>query len=122
LVRVSQSELVRDHISALIHQKSSTLDLGFYETPEYHDRPHRARTDGAARPLALLENIGDFAPERGDAERDGGGARSVPGLLPFALLISTLPAFYVALHYTMRHHDWLLTAKETAAELHLDRR
>ena len=55
--------------------------------------------------------------------------------LPVALLISTLPALYIVLHYRVREHryrlrvaaderrtwyyDWLLTARETAAELRL---
>jgi ATP-binding cassette subfamily B protein len=138
LIRTAQSEQVRDHISALIHQKSTALDLGFYETPEYHDRLHRARTDGATRPLALLENTGNLLQSGVTLGAMAAVLVQYGFWLPVALLISTLPAFYVALHYTMRQHDWrqrvtalerrtwyydwLLTARETAAELRLYQR
>jgi hypothetical protein len=60
-IRTAQAELVKDHISGLIHAKANSLDLAFYETPEYYDRLFRARTDAAYRPVALLENVGSLA-------------------------------------------------------------
>jgi len=52
-VRTAQSELVQDQISHLIHHKAMTLDLAFYEAPDYYDRLHRARIDAINRPVAL---------------------------------------------------------------------
>lgn len=37
-VRTAQSELVQDHISGLIHEKSVAVDLAFYESSGYYDR------------------------------------------------------------------------------------
>src|SRR5262249_27668341 len=54
-VRTAQAEFVRDHLTALVHEKSVAVDLAFYESPEYHDHLDRARTDLNTRPLALLE-------------------------------------------------------------------
>src|ERR1700677_4645803 len=34
-VRTAQAELVRNHISQLVQEKSAAVDLGFYETPEF---------------------------------------------------------------------------------------
>ena len=42
-VRTVQSELVRDHISGLIHEKSVAADLSFYDMPEYYDHLYRAQ-------------------------------------------------------------------------------
>jgi ATP-binding cassette subfamily B protein len=134
-IRTIQSERVRDYISGLIHQKSMEIDLEFYDSPDYYDRLHRARSGAAYRPMALLESIGILLQN---------GITLVAMLfvlmpyglwLPVALLVSTLPVLYVVLQHRIRYHqwmvkntaeerrawyhDWLLTARETAAELRL---
>jgi ATP-binding cassette subfamily B protein len=134
-VRTAQGELVRDHISALIHQKSVAVDLAFYESPEYHDRLHRARGEAGYRPVALVEGLGQLL--QNGVTLLAMGAVLVPfgWWLPLVLLASTLPAFGVVLHYNLQQHhwrqrttaddrrtwyyDWLLTSGETAAELRL---
>src|SRR5688572_12287542 len=57
-VRAVQTELLRDHLTALIHQKSITVDLAFYELSDYYDHLHRARLEASYRPVALLGNLG----------------------------------------------------------------
>ena len=59
-VRAAQSELLKDHISALIQQKSVAIDFAFYELPEYHDHLHRARAEASYRPVALIESLGNL--------------------------------------------------------------
>ena len=59
-VRTAQSELLQDHISSLIHQKSVAVDMAFYESPDYYDHLHRARIEGNYRPQALLDGIGSL--------------------------------------------------------------
>ena len=57
-VRTVQGEMVRDHISGLIHKKSVEADLAFYDMPDYYDRLYRAQYHALDRPLALLESLG----------------------------------------------------------------
>ena len=57
-IRGIQAELLKDHISSLIHTKSIEADLAFYESAEFYDRLHRARDEASYRPLTLLENLG----------------------------------------------------------------
>jgi ATP-binding cassette, subfamily B, bacterial len=134
-VRAAQAELVKDHISALIHQKSVAADLAFYESPEFYDRLHRAREEAGYRPVALVEGLGQLL--QNGVTLIAMGAVLIPfGFwLPVALLASTLPAFAVVLHYNLQQHhwrqrttaderrtwyyDWLLTSGDTAAELRL---
>ncbi len=134
-IRTAQSELVKDHISTLIHKKSVAVDLAFYESPEYYDHLHRARAEAQYRPLALLENAGNLV--KNSITLLAMAAVLIPlGLwLPIALLLSTFPALVVVLRYSSRQHqwrlsrtaderrswyyDWLLTSGETAAELRL---
>jgi ATP-binding cassette subfamily B protein len=131
----AQSELVKDHIAGLIHEKSVTMDLAFYETPEFYDHLHRARTDASYRPIALLENLGGLF--QNSVTLVGMAAVLIPygAWLPAALVLSTLPAFYAVLTSAVRHQRWfqgataderrtwyydlVLTAGETAAELRL---
>jgi len=134
-VRTAQSELVHDHISSLIHERSVAVDLAFYESPEFYDRLHRARTEAAHRPVALLEGLGSLLQNGITLLAMGAVLLPYGWWLPVALLVSTLPAFHVVLRYAERHyqwrarttadqrrtwyHDWLLTSGETAAEIRL---
>jgi ATP-binding cassette, subfamily B, bacterial len=134
-VRTAQAELLKDHISALIHTKSIEADLAFYDQPEFYDHLHRARDEAGYRPVQLLESLGSLLQNAITLV-----AMSVV-LIPFgiwipaAVLISTLPALFVVLRYTLAQHewrhrttaderrswyfDWLLTSREAASELRL---
>jgi len=134
-VRKVQARLVEDHVNGLIQEKSTQVDLAFYDSPDYHDHLHRARAEAGSRPLALLENGGNLI--RGGITLLGMAAVLLPygWWLPLALVISTLPALVVVMHFAVRQHqwrsrtterdrrsayyDWLMTAGETAAELRL---
>lgn len=130
-IRAVQSELLEDHINVLIHDKSMAVDLAFYESPEFYDHLHRARAEAKYRSLALLENAGGLV--KGSITVVVMAAVLIPfGLwLPVALLLSTLPALVVVVHYSLREHqrrllrtpderriwyyDWLLTSQDAAA-------
>lgn len=134
-VRTAQAELIRDHLSALVQEKSAAVDLAFYESPEYHDHLERARSELSSRPLTLLESGGSLV--QNIITLGAMGALLIPyGLwLPLVLLASTLPAFFVVLRCNQRYHDWwnrttsdrrraqyydaMLTGSPYAAELRL---
>ena len=134
-IRAAQSELIQDHISSLIHQKSVAVDLAFYETPEFYDHLHRARGDASHRPIALVESLGSLLQNGLTLLAMGAVLIPFGYWLPPALLLSTLPVFFVVLQHTLRQHewrvrttaderrtwyyDWLLTSGESAAELRL---
>jgi ATP-binding cassette subfamily B protein len=134
-VRTVQGQLLRDHVSSLIQDRSIAADLAFYELPEFYDHLHRARSEAGYRPLALLESLGSLL--QNGITLLAMGALLIPfGFwLPLVLLLSTLPAFYVVLRHSLRQHqwylrstanerrawyyDWLLTTREPAAEVRL---
>jgi ATP-binding cassette subfamily B protein len=134
-VRAAQADLVRDHITGLIHEKSLHADLAFYESPEYHDRLHRARDQAGYRPLALVEGLGSLLQNGLTLLAMLAVLIPFGAWLPLALLASTLPAFFVVLRYSLKQHrwhqrttaderrswyyDWLLTSGDSAAELRL---
>ena len=134
-VRTSQNELVRDYISALVHRQSIALDLAFYDSPEYFDHLHRARYEASSRPIALLDSMGSLLQNGVTMIAMSIVLIAYAWWLPLALLASTLPALYVVLHHTIREYEWdmrttadrrrtwyydyVLTAREVAAELRL---
>jgi ATP-binding cassette subfamily B protein len=134
-VRAAQAELLKDHISSLIQNKSVSIDYAFYELPDYHDHLHRARSDASDRSMVLLESVGSLFRDMLTL------AAMLIVLVPFGwwlpllLLAATVPSVLVVLLYTLRryswergmteaerrssYYDWVLTASETAAEVRL---
>ncbi|HKS09342.1 MAG TPA: ABC transporter ATP-binding protein [Pyrinomonadaceae bacterium] len=134
-VREVQAELLQDHITSLIHKKSVTVDLAFYELSDYYDHLHRARVEARYRPVALLGNLGALLQNSITLIAMGAILIPLGPWLALALLLSTLPAFYVVVHYAVAeyewrqrttaedrrvwYYDWLMTASEAAAEIRL---
>ncbi len=134
-VRTVQAELLQDHISALIHEKSVAVDLAFYELSDYYDHLHRARTEARYRPVALLGNLGALLQNAITLVAMGAILIPLGPWLAIALLLSTLPAFYVVVHYALAeyqwrqrtttddrrawYYDWIMTTSEAAAEIRL---
>jgi ATP-binding cassette subfamily B protein len=134
-VSTAQAEVVKDHVTSLIHRQSIKLDLSFYDSADYYDHLHRARAEAGFRPLSLLQSIGGLL--QNSITLAAMAAVLVPygAWLPLALLVSTIPAFYVVLIYNRREHrwwlkrtaderrtryfDWLLTDRRAAAEMRL---
>jgi len=134
-IRTAQAELVRDRISGVVHEKSITVDLAFYESAEFHDRLDRARNDADGRSVALLESGGGLIQNSITLVAMGSLLIPYGVWLPFALVLTTVPAFYVVIRFGgrlhqwsrrttpdrrwARYYDWLLTHSGVAAELRL---
>jgi ATP-binding cassette subfamily B protein len=134
-VRTVQTELLQDHIIALIHEKSVTVDLAFYELADYYDHLHRARTEARYRPVALLGNLGALLQNSITLIAMGAILIPLGPWLAIALLLSTLPAFFVVVHYALAeyqwrqrtttddrrswYYDWIMTTADAAAEIRL---
>ena len=135
LVRTAQADLVRDHVSGLVHEKTTHADLAQFESPEFHDRLHRARRDSHEGPTALVQNLGSLVQYSITLGAMAIVLISFGWWVPIALFASTLPALAVVTRYALNHHrwtlqttpetrrswyyDWLLSTRETAAELRL---
>lgn len=134
-VRAVQAELLRDHLTALIHEKSVTVDLAFYELSDYYDHLHRARAEALYRPVALLGNLGALLQHSITLVAMGAILIPLGPWLALALLLSTLPALYVVVHYAWAEYQWrerataddrrawyydsVMTSAESAAELRI---
>jgi ATP-binding cassette subfamily B protein len=135
LVRTAQSDLVRDHISALIHNRAVSVDIAQFESPTYHDRLYRARIDAHERPIALVQNLGTLLQNTITLAAMAVVLIPFGWWVPLVLAISTMPALVVVARFAIRHHrwtvgatpdsrrgwyyDWLLCTRETAPEVRL---
>jgi len=134
-VRAVQAELVQDQVASLIHEKSVSVDLAFYELPDYYDHLHRARSESSSRPVALLENFGSLLQNSITLLAMGAILIPLGPWLSLVLFLSTLPALYVVLRYALVqyewrqrttplerkawYYDWLVTGADSAAEIRI---
>ena len=134
-VRTVQSELVSDHLINMIHSKATSLDMAFFETPEYYDKLERARSGGLSRPVILLENLGMLFQSGITMMAMVGVIASYSIWILVLLLMGTLPAIFVISRYSLRFNQWrventsnqrrlsyydsILTQYQYAAELRL---
>lgn len=105
-IRTAQSQLVQDHINSLIHEKSVTVDLAFYESADFYDRLHRACTDASTRPLSLLESVGGLLQNGVTFLAMAAVLLPYGAWLPGVLVASTAPAFFVVFRFNRRYHRW----------------
>lgn len=105
-VRTAQSELVSDHVRGLIQQRAALVDLAFYESPDYNDQLHRARSEALTRPANLVENLGHLVQSSLTLVAMSVVLLRFGWWLPLVLILSTLPAFAVLLRHLVRQHQW----------------
>ena len=105
-LRVRVASAVEDHVSDLIHGKSTEVDIAFYDTPEYHDHLHRARDEASYRPVALLENAGSLLQNGITLFAMAAILLPYGLLMSAALVLSTLPALWVVVRHAVREHEW----------------
>lgn len=105
-IQTAQSERVQDHIQSLIHAQAVSVDVAFYESPQYHDSLHQASGQASGRALELLKSLGNVT-------QNGITLLTIAVILvpyglwiPLALIVSTLPALYVVMRHNRRYHRW----------------
>lgn len=134
-IRTHQTERVQDHVMALVHRKSVEIDLSFYDTPDFFDRLHRARIEATYRPVSLIDALASLLQNGVSLIGMFAVLVSFGVWLPVVLVAGTLPAFCVVIRYAVNqhelrartsederrvwYHDWLLTSRETAAEVRI---
>ena len=105
-VRTAQAEYIGDHITNLIQVKSYTVDLKFYESPEYYNHMHRARSEATSRSLALLESGGGLVQNSITLVSMAVVLIPYSIWLPLILFIGTLPALLVVFRHNTLYHRW----------------
>ena len=132
-VSVVQSETVRDKLSLRLHDQSIAIDYRHFDDPDFYDRLYRARAGGAELPLAQVANLGSLFQSALTLVAMAAVLLRYGLWVPVALLVGTIPTLIITMHNSRRlyrwalestprqrriwYYDWLLTARENAAEL-----
>jgi len=95
-----QSDIITDHMAALMIDKSLNIDLEFYDSDTYHDKFARAMGQGGTKPLAVLGGVTGFF-------QNGITLLAIIVLLftlhwsiTFILFIITMPVAYIRFIYS----------------------
>ena len=81
LVTEAQQQLVTDHLSKKVIDKTAQLDISFYENPKFHDIMHLAKSQAMYKPIQILNSMTE--------------------LLKSSLLITSLSALLIFLHWSI---------------------
>jgi ATP-binding cassette subfamily B protein len=128
-----QSETVRDGLARQIHAQSIAIDYRHFEDPDFYDRLHRARVGGAELPLAQAAALGNLLQSGLTLIAMAAVLFRYGPWIPLALLVGTGPTLFVVVRNSRRlyrwsrkstpaqrrvsYYDWLLTARDNAAEI-----
>jgi ATP-binding cassette, subfamily B, bacterial len=133
--KATQADFIWAHVIEAVHAESSSVQMGFFDSPEFYDRIYRAQNEGPIRALTLIESMGSMAQD--GITLVGIFVIILPygAWLPLMLIASTVPALFVLFHYTVEqyrlrirstselrrqaYYNSVLTGREAAPEIRL---
>ena len=105
-IRTAQAEYIHDHINMLLHEQALKLDISFYESTAYYDHLEQARGEAAGRVRTLLDSGSNLVQSTVTLLGMAAVLTQYGYWLPFAMLITLAPSFYVLLRYDRLYHKW----------------
>lgn len=106
LVNTAQTQRVSDHMRSILHAKSISIDLAYYENPRYHDTLQRAQQEATTRPNQILTRLAQVG-------QNGISLVAMVGLLltlhwgiAIVLLLAAMPTILVRLRYIRQLYHW----------------
>ncbi len=109
LVTEVQSGRLGDLVQEVLHAKSVTVDLEYYENAEYHDTMHRAQAEAPSRPAQIVTSCAQVVQGGLSLLAVVGLLVSFHWLLVVALLVAALPGLFVKVRYSSRLYRWMPT-------------
>jgi len=106
LVGEAQGQAVSDRVQTVIHDRSVTLDLAYYENAEYFDTLHRAQQEAPYRPTRIVNGLLSMG-------QSGLTLLAMTGLLfsfhwgvAAGLFVAAVPGVLVRVRYSGRLYRW----------------
>lgn len=109
-----QSVKVAEHINENIHDKAVTLDLSFYESPNYFDTLKRAMDAGADRPSLVITTLIEIAKNTLSLLAIASVLLTIDWMLIPLLAVFVLPTLAVRLYYARKLNE--LRIQQTSLE------
>ncbi len=104
---------VSDHVADVMHAKSITADLGYYEDSTFHDTLHRAQKDAPFRPASIVNGLKQTLQSSLTLLGIVGLLFTFHWAVGLALLLAALPAGILRLVYARQ----LFSFERSRAEL-----
>lgn len=134
-VNEAQSQAVTDHVQSLLHAKSVSIDLAYYETPRYYDKLYRAQQEAPFRPTRIVNGLVQLAQSALSLVAIGSLIFGLHWSIALVMVGAALPGAIVRLKnsdtlYRWRRNrtqaerragyfHWLMTSGEIAKEIRL---
>jgi len=137
LIKESQALAVSDYMYRIIHDKSVSVDLAYYENPQYFDTLHRAQQEGPYRPLQIINGLTRLGQNSISLAAVVGLLVSFHWIAALVLFVAAIPGLLVKTKYSGRvfqwqrdrtqterqagYFNWILTGYDHAKEMRLFR-
>ncbi|MEM1239568.1 MAG: ABC transporter ATP-binding protein [Cyanobacteria bacterium P01_H01_bin.26] len=109
LVNTAQTQRVSDHMRSILHAKSISIDLAYYETPRYHDTLQRAQQEATTRPNQILTRLAQVGQNSISLVAMVGLLLTLHWGIAAVLLMAAIPTIAVRLRYTRQLYQWQRT-------------
>jgi ATP-binding cassette subfamily B protein len=105
---VSEQQAVRvtDHVTELIHRKSSSVDLGYYEDDTFHDTLHRAQLESPYRPTRMVQSLSRLLQNSLSLAGVGALLFLLHWGVAAVMLCAVVPGVVLRLRHARRMHEW----------------
>ena len=101
-----QTQKLTDYISSVLHKKSISLDLSYYDNPEYHDTFHRAQQEASYRPVFILNNITELLRNSISFIGIAYILTSLSWIVLFIIILAGLPSVFIKLSKIKFFYKW----------------
>lgn len=105
-IATTQGAVVTDYVTKMVHEKSRTLDLAFYEDPSFHDTLYRAQREGAYRPTRIVNGLTQSLQSAVTLAAMVGLLFMFHWSIGIMLFISVLPGVVVQILHAKKRFAW----------------
>ncbi|RTZ99474.1 MAG: ABC transporter ATP-binding protein [Deltaproteobacteria bacterium] len=102
----AQSLTVSDHIYDILHAKSVSMDLAYYENPKYFDTLRRAQQEGPYRPTRIVNGLSQLGKNGISLVAMVGLLFSFHWLVGLILFAAALPGLAVRVIFSGKMYRW----------------
>lgn len=113
LVKEAQSLTVSDYMYKILHAKSISVDLAYYENPQYFDTLHRAQQEGPYRPLQITNGLFRLGRSSISLVAILGLLFSFHWIVALILFVAAIPGVMVKIKYSGRIFNWQRSRTQT---------
>ncbi|MCP3875009.1 MAG: ABC transporter ATP-binding protein [Desulfobacteraceae bacterium] len=107
---------VSDYVYQMLHIKSVSVDLEFFENPAYFDTLHRAKTEGPFRPTSVVNGFIRLIQNSVSLIAISGLLISFHWTVPLFLICAVIPGVFIKIKYSGIMFQWKRKRTQTERE------